>query len=152
MRTLNDRDRNVIDRPHLVGAQPVDIGQMDRRDEDDRRVLKPRVLADHRRQLEPVQLGHAHVHEDDGNILFQQLLERLPGRSRLDESLAEIGENRLIAQKLGRLVVDQQDVDLVVRGHQTLSALVASCGEVATGSPRRRANAILPMEPHAQRR
>ena len=85
----DDRDRNIIDRAHLIGAQAVDIGQVDGGDEDDRRLLEPRVLADHRRQLEAVELRHAHVNQDDGDILLEQLLERLPGRSGLDEILAQ---------------------------------------------------------------
>ncbi len=31
-------------------------------------ILEPRVLADHVRQLEPVEVGHADIHEDDRHI------------------------------------------------------------------------------------
>jgi hypothetical protein len=87
-------------------------------DEDDRRLLEARVLADHRRQLEPVELRHADVDQDDGDILLEQLLERFARRGGLDQILAKLGENRLVAQQLGRLVVDQQNIDLVTRGHR----------------------------------
>ena len=107
------RDRNVVDGAHFIGAQPVDIGQMDGGDEDDRGALEARMLADHRSQLEPVEFRHAHVHEDDRDILLEQLLERLPGGLGLDQILAQFGEDGLVAQQLGRLVVDQQNIDFV---------------------------------------
>jgi len=91
---------------------------MDGGNEDDRGALKARMFADHRRQLEAVELGHANVHEDDGNVMLEEVFERLFGRGGLDQPLAQLGENRLVAQELGRLVVDQQDIDLVLRGHR----------------------------------
>ena len=57
----HDRHRNVIDRAHLVAAQPVDIADLDRRDEDHRRLLEARMLADHGGELEAVELRHADV-------------------------------------------------------------------------------------------
>ena len=78
----NDRHRHVVDGAHLVAAQAVDVGQMDGGDEDDRGLLEPRMLADHRRQLEAVEVRHADVHQDDGDLRLQQLLERLRGRTR----------------------------------------------------------------------
>ena len=78
----NDRHRNIVDRAHLVAAQAVDVGQMDRRDEDHRRLLEARMLADHRRELEAVELRHADVHQDDGDVGLQQLLERFACRTR----------------------------------------------------------------------
>ena len=128
----NDRHRDVIDRAHFIGAQSIDVGQMDGGNEDDRGALKTRMLADHRGQLEAVEFGHAHVHEDDGNVMLEEVFERLFGRGSLDEPLAELGQNGLVAQEFGWLVVDQQDIDLVLRGHRP--------------SPR------LAMQPHAQRR
>ena len=128
----NDWHRHVIDGPHLIGAQAIDVRQMDGRDEDDRGALEPRMLADHRRQLEAVELRHAHVDEDDRNLLLEQVFQRFLGRSGFDQPLVQPGEDGLIAQELGRLVVDQQDIDLVVRGH--------------------RASPLLAMQPHAQRR
>ena len=71
---------------------------------------KPRVLADHRGQLESVEFGHRDVDEDDRNVLTQQLLQRLPSRSRLDQIFAELLQDHFIAEQLRRLIVDQQDV------------------------------------------
>ena len=38
-------------------------------------LLKTRMLANHVGQLEAVQLRHAHVHQDDGDVGFQQDVE-----------------------------------------------------------------------------
>ena len=72
------------------------------------------MLADHGGELETVELGHAHVDQHDGDVLFQQEHERFARRVRLEEILAELAENHLIAQQLCRLVIDQQNVDFVV--------------------------------------
>ena len=45
---------------------------------------------------------------------LQQLLERLARRVGPDQVLAELPQDHLVAQQLRRLVVDQQNVDLVV--------------------------------------
>ena len=39
------------------------------------------MLADHRRELEAVELRHADVDQDDGDLVLQQMLERLAGRT-----------------------------------------------------------------------
>ncbi len=72
------RHRHVIHRAHLVAAQAIDVGQMDGGDEDHRRLLEARMLADHRGELEAVELRHADVHEDHGDIRLQEVLQRLP--------------------------------------------------------------------------
>ena len=68
------RHRHVVDRAHLVAAQPIDVGQLDGRDEDDRGLLKARMLADHRRELEAVELRHADVDQNDGDVVLEQKL------------------------------------------------------------------------------
>ena len=78
----HDRHRHVVDRAHLVAAQAVDVGEVDRRDEDDRGLLEARMLADHRGQLEAVELRHADVDQHDGDVGLQQMLERLARRGR----------------------------------------------------------------------
>ncbi len=40
------------------------------------------MVADHRRQLEAVEIGHADVDQDDGDLVLQQMLERLAAPSR----------------------------------------------------------------------
>ena len=84
----HDRHRNVVDRAHLVAAQVIDVGQMDRRDENHRDLLEARMLADHRRELEAVELRHADVDQDDRDLVLEQLLQRFLAGRRLDEILA----------------------------------------------------------------
>ena len=79
----HDRHRHVVDRAHLVAAQPVDVGQMDGGDEDDRGLLEPRMLADHRRELEAVEVRHADVDQDDRDFVFS----RCSSASRPDDAL-----------------------------------------------------------------
>ncbi len=112
------RHRHVVHRPALVAAQPVEVGEHHGGDEDDRRLLEPRVLADHRRQLVAVELRHAHVHQHDRDLGLEQVLQRLGGRARRDQRVAEIAEDRLVGQQLRRLIVDEQDVDAVDAGRR----------------------------------
>ena len=90
----HDRHRDVVDGAHLVTAQTIDVADLDRRDEDHRRLLEPRMLADHGGELEPVQFRHADVDQDDGDLVLEQDLERLASRSRDDEILAEFLQDR----------------------------------------------------------
>ena len=108
------RHRHIIDRAHLVAAQRVDLAQMHRRDENDRGFLEARVLAHHLGELEAVELGHADVDEHDGDLSFQEMLQRLAPGGCLDQVLVEIAQDHLVAEEFRRLVVDEEDVDFVV--------------------------------------
>ena len=68
------------------------------------------------RKLEPVELRHADVHQDDRDLVLEQMLQRFLTGGRLDEVFAELAKDDLIGQQLRGLVVDQQDVDLFVPG------------------------------------
>ena len=43
--------------------------------------LEARMLADHRRQLEAVEVRHDDVDQHDGDVVLQQMLQRLVGRT-----------------------------------------------------------------------
>jgi hypothetical protein len=86
----HDRYRQVVHRADLVTPQAVEIGHMDRRNEDDSSPLETRVLTDHGRQLEPVKVRHDNVDQDDGNLGAQKVLERLPRRGGTDKVLAQL--------------------------------------------------------------
>ena len=96
------RHRHVVDRAHLVAAQMIDLGEMNRRDEDHRDLLEARMLADHRRKLEAVQLRHADVHQDDRDLVLEQVLQRFLAGRRLDEVLAELAKDHLIGRAASR--------------------------------------------------
>ena len=58
---------------------------------------------------------------------------------RLDQVLAELAQDDLVAQQLGRLIIDQQDVDLVVRavdGRATSSFSDAATSAAPTAAAR----------------
>ena len=76
----DDGHGDVIDRAELVALQAVELADVDRSDEDDRRALHPRMLADQARHLEAVHFRHVHVEQDRRELLFQESLQRLrPG-------------------------------------------------------------------------
>ena len=73
----NDRDRKIVDSAGLIASQAVELGEVNRGDEDDRGLFKPRMFANHRGQLKSVQLGHRDVDKDDRDFVPQKLLKRL---------------------------------------------------------------------------
>ena len=116
----NDRNGHVVDRTHLIATETIHVGQENRRNEDDCRLTELRMVADHGGEFEPVQFGHADVHKDDGDIHFKQIFECLPARRRLDQVHADVLQNDLVAQQLGRLIVNQKDIHLIVAAHGAL--------------------------------
>ena len=107
------RHRDIVDRADLVAAQMVGVGDLHARHEDHGELLEARVLADHGGELEAVDLRHDHVDQDDGDVGLEQDAERLVWGARLDQVLAQLAQYDFVAEQFGRLVVDQQDVDLV---------------------------------------
>jgi hypothetical protein len=71
------------------------------------------MIPDHRGELEPIEAGHADVHEDDGYLVLEEMLESLTPGGGLDEILAKALQDDFVAEKLRRLIVDQKDVDFV---------------------------------------
>src|SRR6185312_2152430 len=110
------RHRHVIHRTELIAAQPVDVFDLDRRDEDDRGLLKARVLADHLGELKAVELRHADVDQHHRDVVLEQKRQRLARRRRLHQVLVELAQNDLVGKQLFRLIVDQKDVDFLGHG------------------------------------
>ena len=81
-----------------------------REDEDPRRVVG---REDPPGRLEPVELGHADVHQDDGGIEAGGLLDRLEPVARLGDDLDVLfaGEQHAEAGADHRLVVGDEDAD-----------------------------------------
>ena len=50
----------------------------------------------------------------------------------LIEVLAELAQDHLVGEQLGRLIVDQQDVDLVVSHHRSLHGQLSDAATCAT--------------------
>ena len=111
----HDRHRHVVDGAILIALQSIELGERDARDEDDGRLAEPRVLAHHRGQLESVELGHDDVDQDDRELGLEQVLERFAAGSRGHQRRIDAAQNRAVGQQLGRLIVDQQDADVVAQ-------------------------------------
>jgi uncharacterized protein YihD (DUF1040 family) len=71
------------------------------------------MLPDHRRELEAVEIRHAHVDQNQRDLILEQALERLARRAGLEEPLADLRKHDLVAQQLCFAVVNEEDVDLV---------------------------------------
>src|SRR5262249_29602664 len=119
----NDRHRKIIYSAMLVSLEPVDIGEMNGGNKNDRRLLKTRMLPDDLGKFEAVDLRHADIHQDGRYVSLQQLLKRVLGRVCLDQVFAEFSEDGLIAEQFARLVVDHQNVYFVVGLHRLISIL-----------------------------
>ena len=61
----NHGNGDVVDGATLVAANAIEIGEMHARDEDDRRALIARMLANQVGEFEAVDIGHADVEEDE---------------------------------------------------------------------------------------
>src|SRR6267154_5470419 len=75
------------------------------------------MLPDHGRQLKTIEFGHADIHQHHRHIGLKQKFERLLCRSSLDQVLPQSAEHHLIAQQLGRLIIDHKYIDLLVIAH-----------------------------------
>ena len=113
----NDRHRHVVHRAHRITADAVDIGQVNRRNENDRRFLKARMLPQHGSKLEAVEFRHADVDQNDRDLVLEQELQCLARRRRLDEILAKLVEDHIVGEQLIGLVVDQEYVDFIGHGY-----------------------------------
>ena len=76
------------------------------------------MVADHGGQLEPVEVRHDDVDQHHGDVVLQDLLQRLPAGRGLDQVLAQVAQHHLVAQQLRRLIVDQKNIDWLVRVHR----------------------------------
>ena len=59
---------------------------------------------------EAVEALHLHVEEDDGEVLLEQQAQRVVAGANRDQVLAEVRQDGLQGQEVGRLVVHQQNV------------------------------------------
>ena len=106
------RHGNVVDRAGRISAQTVEVSNLHSGNKNDRRLFEPRMLPDHPREFKSVQLRHTNIDQHNGDFRAQQMFQRLPGRVGLQEIFAKFPEDYFIAEKLSRLVIDHQDIDL----------------------------------------
>jgi hypothetical protein len=106
-----------VDGADRVALEDLRLGAAIGGGKENRDVARSLALADELGGLDAVHARHLDVHEDEREVLLQKALQCLLTRARLDEVLAEILEHGLEGQEVRRVVVDQEDVDLVVGGH-----------------------------------
>src|SRR5207302_9597554 len=66
---------------------------------------------------------HAHVGENDSNIVFEQQFERLAAGPRFDQVFAQFGEDDLVGKQFSGLIVDHQHVHFFFCAHLSFSYL-----------------------------
>lgn len=76
----------------------------------------------------PSSFGHADVDQDHRDLGLEQHLQSLATGRGDHEVLAEILQDHLIGEQLGRLVVDEEDVDLFVVHTGIQLSGAATCG------------------------
>src|SRR5882672_4311021 len=106
----DDGYRHIVDAAELVAPQLIGVGQHHCRYEYDGGGLKARMLANHGREFEAVEIGHAHVDENERDFMLEQAFKGLPGGRRFQQVFADLRQNRLVTQQLRMLIVDQQNI------------------------------------------
>ena len=103
-----DRLEHVVDRARGVAARDVLGVGITGGQEDDRGVLVPLAALDQLDGLKPVEARHPDVHDDDREVLVEEVLQRLlPGR-RGDHLAAERLQHGAQSDEALRLVVDYE--------------------------------------------
>ena len=72
----NHRYSDVVDRSLAIAFNSIDVAEVNSRNEDDCRLLKTRMLANHLGKIETIDVGHADIRQDDGDVFLQQMFER----------------------------------------------------------------------------
>ena len=125
----HDRREDVVDRAERIAARRLHLVGV-RGDEDDRRVRRALVLADQRRGLEAVDVGHVDVEQDDRELAPQDLRSAsLPERTQTMScpSPEHPGDQQLLGQIVDdRMLLARQVVD---------DAGCSVVGPVGDGSP-----------------
>ncbi len=75
------------------------------------------MIPDHGGKLKPVQFGHADVDQHHRYFVLEQAFQCFTAGGSDKKIFTKLIENDLISQKLGRLIVDQKDVNSLVVHH-----------------------------------
>ena len=139
-----ERLQHVVHGARGVPAEDVMELLADRGQEDDRDVTRLLAPLDVGGGLEAVELGHLDVHQDQGELVAQEVTERLVPGARADEGLSEGFEHRLQRDQVLDLVVDQQDLRATGGAHRgpppvMVGSSSARNGPIRSSSSTRRA-------------
>ena len=110
------RREDVVDRAVSISFRHADfVGKGGY--EDDRRMGRALAIAYQGGRFKAVHVGHVDIEQDDGEVVLQDLLERLGARVRKHQLLAQFFQNHLVDQELFSQVVDNQDLGLFSLRH-----------------------------------
>jgi hypothetical protein len=115
----DDRRQDVVDRAERIAADRLHLVGVGG-DEDDRRVRRALVLADQRRRLEAIDVGHVDVEQDRRELGLQDVPESLRAGASTDEVVRRMLEHRLEDQQLLVEVVDDEDARAAFVGSSAL--------------------------------
>jgi hypothetical protein len=85
----DDWHMNIVDGPVAVPFDTIGVGQRDGGDKNDCGLLKARMIADHPSEFKTVELRHADIAQNDSDVLFEKMLERLSGGPGFDQVFSE---------------------------------------------------------------
>jgi hypothetical protein len=105
-----ERLEDVVDGPHRVAAEHVNVAAVIGGQEDDRRVARALALADERGGLVAVEVRHRDVEQDQREVAGEDLAQRGATRRRANEPVRRIREDRFERQQVLLVVVHEQDV------------------------------------------
>jgi hypothetical protein len=106
-----ERLGHVVDRAERIGLLDREVGAVGGGQEDDRQLLRTGMAPHQRGRLEAVHGRHLDVEQHDRKGVVEHRAQGLLAGTDADQFLVKFGEHGFERQQVGRLVVDQQDLD-----------------------------------------
>ena len=103
------RLKDEIDTSRTIAAGNLIGGSVSRGDEDDRSMPRASSLTDEFRGLESIHVGHADIEEDHRKIPVEKEPQRFLARTRSDEVLSKIFQDRFKGVEIVGAVIHEQD-------------------------------------------
>lgn len=126
---------DIVHGAHGVAAADIQQRGADGGDKYDRRMFRPLAFADEGSSFKAVEVGHLDVEQDGGEILLQEAAEGFDAGAGFDEVLVEVGESGFEDDEVGRVVVDEKDVDLFRVVHRSIPSYLLPCPQWLNGQP-----------------
>ena len=104
-----ERLEHVVDGPDAVTAQDVADVVVGSGQEDDRHIARARPALDQLRGLNPVEVGHPDVEQDQRDVVLEQQPQRLVSGTRREQRVAERRQHAVERVQVLLTVVDDQD-------------------------------------------
>ena len=105
----------VIDRAKREAPHNVLFGLVDGRQKNDGRVPGALPLPDESSRLEAIEDRHVHIEKNDRELLIEQETQRLESGVCPDKILPQITQQGFEREKIFGVIVDQKNIDLVIR-------------------------------------